>query len=171
MPRPDPSEHAPHHASYIDLVPEGDVVAALRSDLAATLGLLRGLGDAEAMTRHPPYTWSLKEVVGHILDCERIFGYRALRFARGDATELPGFEENGYARAAGSDARSLEGLLEEFEALRRSHILFFDTLPPEAWDRRGTANGTSVSVRAIAYIMAGHERHHLGIVRKRLGKS
>jgi hypothetical protein len=171
MPPPDSSEYAPYYGKYVSLVPDEDALAAMRSQLTETLALLRGVPEAEANKRHPPYTWSVKDVVGHLTDCERVFGYRALRFARGDATPLPGFEENDYARAAESDRRTLAELAAEFEALRRSHIGFFAGLPETAWSRKGTANNDEVTVRALAYILVGHERHHTAILRRRLSKA
>jgi len=166
--RPEPTEHAPYYARYIDLVPEGDIVTTLANQLAEALPFLRGITEAQGNTRHAPYTWSVKEVVGHLTDTERIFGYRALRFARNDQTPLPGFEENDYVRNANFDACSLKSLVDEFEAVRRSHIAFFGNLSDEAWGRTGLANNSAVSVRAFAYNIAGHERHHLAILRKRL---
>src|SRR3954467_11501813 len=99
MPRPKASEYALHYGNYIGLVPEDDVVGAMRSELARTMGLLRDVPEDESLRRHAPYTWSIREVVGHLIDSERVFGYRALRFARGDATPLPGLEENAHAPA------------------------------------------------------------------------
>ena len=110
-------------------------------------------------------------VVGHLIDCERIMGYRALRIARGDATPLPGFEESDYVRASGSSSRALADLIEEYELVRRSTLALLASLPEEAWDRRGTANHSPVSVRALAFIVAGHERHHALILRKRLASA
>src|SRR5262249_46525225 len=115
MPRPSPAEYAPYYGQYVELVPEDDVLAALQAQLDDVLALLRAAPEAEGPARHPPYTWSVKEVVGHMTDTERVFGYRALRFARGDATPLPGFDENAYARAADSDRRPLAALVAEFE--------------------------------------------------------
>jgi len=171
MPVPDSSEYAPYYGKYVALVPDVDVLAALRSQLAQTLALLRDIPEAEANKRHPPYTWSVKEVVGHLTDCERVMGYRALRFARGDATPLPGFDENDYARTAESDRRTLADHAAEFEAVRRSHVAFFAGLPEAAWSRKGTANNNEMTVRALAYVLVGHERHHAAILRRRLGKA
>jgi hypothetical protein len=168
MQRPASTEYAAYYGKYIDLVPEADVVAALAAQLDEVLPFLRSVPEAQGNVRHPPYTWSIKEVVGHLTDCERVFGYRALRFARGDATALPGFDETAYARAAESDRRPLADLVAEFEALRRSHVLFFRNLPDAAWSRSGEANGNRVTVRAAAYILVGHTRHHAAILRKRL---
>jgi hypothetical protein len=169
MHRPGPTEYDPYYGKYIALVPEGDILAALEAQLGETLALLRPVPEDQGGVRHPPYTWSVKEVVGHLTDSERVFGYRALRFARGDATPLPGFDENAYARAADSDRCSLSDLVSEFEAVRRSHLWLFRGLPASAWAQVGEANGSAVSVRALAYIIAGHGRHHTAILRRRLG--
>jgi hypothetical protein len=151
-------------------VPEDDILPVLEAQLEDVLALLRGVSEEQANTRHPPYTWSIKEVVGHLTDSERVFGYRALRFARGDATPLPGFDENSFARSAGSDAWPVAELLAELEAVRRSHLWLFRHQDAAAWRRGGQANGSPVTVRALAYIMAGHFRHHLAILRRRLGR-
>jgi hypothetical protein len=169
MPRPAATEFSSGNAAYIDLVPEDDVVKLLDQQLAEFLGLLAHVSEADGNVCHAPYTWSVKQVVGHLIDCERVFGYRALRFARGDTTPLPGFDEVPYAQAAESNRCRLRDLVAEFEALRRSHILFWRHLPEAAWTRVGEANGQPVSVRALAYIMAGHARHHLAILHRRLG--
>jgi hypothetical protein len=166
--RPDTTEYAPYYGTYISLVPGGDILAILERQLADVNGLLRGVPEAVGNTRHPPYTWSVKEVVGHLIDSERVFGYRALRFARGDATPLPGFDENAYARAVQFDSYALAELLDEFELVRRSHLHLFRHLDAEAWGRQGVANEKPVSVRALAWILAGHVCHHLAILRKRL---
>jgi hypothetical protein len=169
MPRPAPSEYAPYYAKYIDLVPEEDILAALEAQLAETLAVLRPAPESQGNVRHPPYTWTVKEVVGHLTDTERVMGYRALRFARADATPLPGFDEEKYAPAGEFDRIPLAGLVAEFEAVRRSHLYLFRHLPAAAWARGGKANDTPVTVRALAYIIAGHGRHHTAILRKRLG--
>jgi hypothetical protein len=171
MHRPSPTEYAPYYGKYVALVPEDDILAALEAQLAELLALLRAVPEEEGNVRHPPYTWSVKEVVGHLTDGERIFGYRALRFARGDTTPLPGFDENEYARVAGFDNSPLADLVLEFEAVRRSHLWLFRNLPEAAWARVGEANGSAVSVRALAYIIAGHGRHHTAILRRRLSAS
>jgi hypothetical protein len=168
MQRPASTEYAAYYGKYIDLVPETDVVAALAAQLDEVFPFLRAVPEAQGNVRHAPYTWSVKEVVGHLTDCERVFGYRALRFARGDATPLPGFDENAYAPAAESDRVPLADLVAEFEALRRSHVWMFRNLPDAAWPRAGEANGNRVTVRAAAYILVGHARHHTAILRKRL---
>jgi hypothetical protein len=168
MSRPDPTEYAAYYGKYLALVPEEDVLAAMQAQWVKTLAVLGACPEEEANARHRPYTWTVKQVVGHLTDSERVFGYRALRVARGDATPLPGFDENAFAAAGDFDRRTLSDLAAEFEAVRRSHLLLFGSLPDAAWVRRGVANGSEISVRAIAYIIVGHERHHAGILRKRL---
>jgi hypothetical protein len=170
MSRPGSSDYMPYYHKYITLVPEDDILAALETQLGETLEVLLGVAEAQGNQRHPPYTWSVKEVVGHVTDCERIFGYRALRFARGDQTPLPGFDENVYMRLAEFDRMPLRDLVGQFEAVRRSHLFLFRSLGDEAWSRSGDANGSPVSVRALAYIVVGHARHHTAILRQRLSK-
>jgi hypothetical protein len=166
--RPGAGEYAPFYANYVALATEQDVVAALATQLEETLALLRGLPEATANTRHAPYTWSLKQVIGHLTDAERVFGYRALRFARNDPTPLPTFEENAYVDNANFDAIPFGGLLDEFEHLRRADICMFRHLPEAAWSRTGIASNNPVTVRALAFVIVGHTRHHMNIVRKRL---
>ena len=169
MDRPGPDEYAPFYAGYVALVPEADVVAALAAQLEEALAILGPAPEAAGGVRHPPYTWTVKEVVGHLTDAERVFGYRALRFARGDATPLPGFDEGAYARAGEFDRVPLADLVAEFAAVRRAHLALFRHLPAAAWGRGGAANGSPVTVRALARIMAGHARHHTAILARRLG--
>ena len=143
----------------------------MRSGPDGPLAFLKGVAESEASVCHSPYTWTIKQVVGHLTDAERVFGYRALRFARGDSTPLPGFDENAYAKAICLDGIPLTDLVAEFANLRRSHVAFFEHLSEDAWQRRGTANNVAVSVRALAYILVGHERHHAAILRKRLSRT
>ncbi len=164
------TEDAAPFEAYLRLVPSGNILVHLERQIEETVALLRDVSEAEAESRHAPSTWSIKEVVGHLIDAERIFGYRALRFARRDRTELPGFDENDYVRNARFDARSLSSLVEEFELVRRSHLLFFRGLDGEAWDRSGVANGYRVAVRTLAMIIVGHTSHHVAILRKRLSR-
>lgn len=168
--RPDPSEYAPAFEAYIKLVPECDILARLEQQIEGTLALLHGVSESQAGMRHAPYTWSIREVVGHLVDSERIFAARALRFARQDPTPLPGFDENHYVRHAGFDSRPLDSLVQEFELVRRSNILFFRGLDEEAWLRSGIANDNAVTVRALAYVIAGHEQHHVTILHERLSR-
>ena len=169
--RPAPDEHIEYYGKYIRLVPGDDALAALETQIGDTLRLLAPLTEARALHRYAPGKWSVKEVVGHIMDSERVFAYRALRFARADQTPLPGFDENTYVPAARFDRLTVHALADELDLVRRSNLCFFRALEPEAWLRRGTANQSPVSVRALAFIIAGHGRHHVGILRERyLGK-
>src|SRR5438128_1821573 len=120
--RPDATEYASFYANYVALVPETDILAALEKQGEEIVTMFRGVGEEVGNTRHPPYTWSVKEVIGHLTDAERIFGYRALCIARGEQNSLPGFDENAYVRNAGFDAYRLSDLVSEFEFLRRSHL-------------------------------------------------
>jgi len=165
--RPAPTEYVPHFARYIDLVPDGDVLDLLRRQVDETASLVGKLSDRDADYRYAEGKWSIKEVVGHIADTERIFVYRALCFARREAAGLPGFDENAYVRHANFSARSLKDLLSDLRTARAATVSFLSGLDEEALMRRGTANQREYTVRAIAYIIAGHERHHAGIVAER----
>lgn len=163
--KPDETEYLPYYGRYIALVPEGDVLSVLNEQLDETLALLRGIPESQAGFRYAPDKWSIKELVGHLIDSERIFSYRALRFARKDETPLPGYEQDDYIRNASFDAYPLSELADEFESVRRSSLFLFKHLDSEAWMRRGMANDSEASVRALCYIIAGHERHHRQILR------
>jgi hypothetical protein len=166
--RPISTEHAPFHETYVSLINETNILETLESQLQEVVSEWSRIDPKISLERHAPYTWSLREVIGHINDAERIFGYRALRFARGDATELPGFEENDYVRNADFDRCEWRTLIDEFQALRRANILMLGNLQPSTWMNAGKASGHRVTVHALAYIMAGHVRHHQKIIRKRL---
>jgi hypothetical protein len=168
MRRPQATEYAPYYEKYLSLVAEENILPALQEQLAETPAFLRSIPESQGNVRHPPYTWSVKEVIGHLTDAERIFGYRALRFARADRTPLPGFDENAFVPAAQFDRVRLPALVDEWEALRRSHVCFFNNLSPAAWARQGAANDNAMTVRAVAFVLVGHTRHHLAILRKRL---
>ena len=165
--KPTSDEYAPYYEKYIALLPEGDIVTTLEEQLNSTLALLRGLDESQGVRRYAPDKWSVKEVIGHIIDGERVFAYRALRFARNDQTPLPGYEQDDYVRSATFDERTLADLADEFEHLRRSNIQLFRSLDESAWSRRGTANDFEVTVRALAHIIAGHEAHHVGVLQMR----
>jgi hypothetical protein len=167
MARPSAREYPPYFSKYIDLVPETEIVSALEKQREELLGFLERVPESEAGVRHRPYTWTTREVVGHMIDTERIMGYRALRFARNDSKPLSGFEQNPYVESAQFDRLPLHDLAAEFEALRRSHIYLFQGLTAEAWERTGVASDNPISVRALAFILVGHARHHLDILRKR----
>ena len=164
---PAPAEYSEYFARYVGRVPPGDVVATIRDQSADSMTLLRGVDPSRTTTGYAPGKWSIRDIVLHMADTERVMGYRALHIARADVTPLPSFDENAWTPMAGANARSMESLLAEFEATRRSTVAMLEGLPPEAWTRIGTASGKPVSVRALAWIIAGHERHHLAIIRER----
>jgi uncharacterized damage-inducible protein DinB len=166
---PAADEYAPYYGRYIARLDGSDVLALLVSQAASTAKLLAATSETLAMHRYAEGKWSVKEVIGHLADGERIFAYRALRFARNDATELPGFEENAYVPEGRFDLRTLKSLAAEFAAVRASTLALFRGLDETALLRRGTANGVGVSVRALAAIIAGHEHHHVGLLRERYG--
>lgn len=164
---PAASEHAPYYGRYISRVPSGDIIATLEREGEETSRLLNGLSQEQADFRYAPGKWSIKEVIGHLTDAERIFSYRALRFARGDDTPLAGFDENDYAPAGEFGGRSLEDLVADLRAARASTVALFRGLPATAMTRGGEASGARVTVRALAWITAGHELHHVTILRER----
>jgi hypothetical protein len=169
--RPEHGEYLEYYGPYIARVPDGHIVTILGEQLGDTRRLFSGLSDARAMHRYAPGKWSVKEVVGHVADAERVFAYRALRFARGDRTALPGFDERAWVPAGRFDARTIASLVDELGAVRDATVALFRGLPPEASLRAGEANGAAVSVRALAYIIAGHEAHHVAVLRERYGIS
>jgi len=163
--RPDSSEYATYYEGYISKVPDGDLVETLRRQLDDTLGLIKGIPEERGVFRYAEGKWSIKEVIGHVIDGERIFAYRVLRFGRGDATPLASFEQDGYIPTGNFNKRTLADLSNEYGHVRRSTISLLENMDAEAWARRGTASDNEVSVRALAYIIAGHERHHVDILR------
>jgi len=167
IPRPIPGEVAAHFASYVDLVPEGDLLAHLERQEAQALALLAGIPEARGGFRYAPGKWSIKDLVGHLADTERIMGYRLLCIARGEQQSLPGFAEDDYVRAAQADARPLEELIGEFAAVRRASLALVRGLDSEAWLRRGSSNGKAVSAADMGYVIAGHLTHHLKVLEER----
>jgi hypothetical protein len=167
--RPAADEYVDVFARYIERVPEGDLVDILRRQAQATMDLLRGLPAAKADWAYGEDKWTIKEVVGHISDVERVMSYRALRFARADETPLPSFDENTWTPAGRFGERSLDSLLDEFAAIRTATVALFGGIPHEAWTRRGIFSGGTFSVRAIACIICGHERHHRAVLEERYG--
>jgi hypothetical protein len=165
--KPAKSEFLPYYERYIELVASGDVIATLSRQMAETQALLRGLPASVATYRYAPDKWSVNELIGHLIDSERIFAARALRFARNDPTALPGFEQDDYVRNSSFDSYPLSELASELRSVRESTVFLFKHLQEDAWMRRGSANGAEVSVRALAYIIAGHELHHREIMRAR----
>ena len=165
--RPDVSEYAPFYHGYVQAVPEGDIVELLRSGGQELVEAVGRIPEDRGGFRYGPEKWSIREVLGHLIDAERIFVYRALRVGRGDRTPLASFDENDYVRTAGSDARTIADLARELRTVREATVQLFESLPDDAWGQRGVASGKEVSLRALAYITAGHARHHLRILHER----
>ncbi|HEV2114625.1 MAG TPA: DinB family protein [Terriglobales bacterium] len=166
--RPQASEYSPAHESYIRRVPDGDIVDLIEKQLKETLDFVRPLSDREVTSRRKPAEWNIKEIIGHLSEAERILSCRALRFARADYQPLPGWDQDDYMRESNFTERSLQDLTQELEHLRRANVALFRSFTAEALARRGKADGKDVSVRALLYILAGHERHHLEQMRQRL---
>jgi uncharacterized damage-inducible protein DinB len=167
LPRPGTDESPPSFHGYVDKVPGTQIGEYLATQLQEVERLLAPLDDAAARFRYAPGKWSVKEVLGHLCDAERIFSYRLLRLGRADTTPLPGFDEDAYVPPAEFDARPISELVREFKAVRASTIALVEGLPSEAWQRRGQASGKLISTRALAYVMVGHVTHHLGVLRER----
>lgn len=167
MTKPTPSEYASYYEKYVSLVGSGNIVEELQKQMNDTVKLLRGLTPEQADSRYAPGKWSIKELVGHVIDAERIFAYRALRFARGDENQLAGFDQDPYVQTSNAANRTLGDLADEFEHLRRANVFMFRSFDDEAWERRGIASDNEVSVRALAYIIAGHELHHMQVLKTR----
>jgi hypothetical protein len=168
--RPQEGEYAPAYQGYIQRVPADDLVAQLTREITRTSALLRANAD-RADHAYAPEKWTVKEVIGHMCDSERVFVYRAMRFARLDETELPGFDENVYVANGGFRSRPFDGLIGELEAVRAATVAFARGLTPDVSARTGVANGKRISVRALLHIVAGHELHHVGLLRERYGLS
>jgi hypothetical protein len=166
--RPTADEYAAPFAGYVARISDDeDIVAVLASQLDEVLASFAGVSESRGPYRYAPGKWSLKDVVGHLSDTERAFGYRALSIGRGDTVPLPSFDDQGWVAEVGSDGRTLADMVEEWGHVRRATVAFFAHLPPAAWPRRGIANNHPISVRALAYIIAGHTRHHLEVVEAR----
>ncbi|CAA9571149.1 MAG: hypothetical protein AVDCRST_MAG18-1988 [uncultured Thermomicrobiales bacterium] len=159
--RPGTDEYGSYYADYVGRVPEGDILALLAGQHDELARLLRGVGDEQAGTSVAPGEWTLKEIIGHLGDAERLFSFRAVCFSRGERAPLPGFDQDDYVREADFGARPLADLLEELALLRRANLLAFHSLTTAASQRRGIASGVEVSVRALIYILAGHFNYHL----------
>ncbi|MBI4913434.1 MAG: DinB family protein [Acidobacteria bacterium] len=165
--RPQPGEYAPYHGRYIEKVPDGNLDEILEAQWEELGCLLEELDDEAAEFRYAEGKWSVKELLGHLVDAERIFAYRMLCVARGDQTPLPGFDENAYVAAANFDAKPLETLLEEYDLVRGQTLGLLRGMGEEELARRGTVNGNSLTARAIAFMLAGHELHHLGVLKEK----
>ena len=165
--KPAAGEYNPYYSKYIDLVPDGDVIGTLASQNKGTFDALRAISDADSLKRYTPGKWSIREMIGHMNDTERIFAYRALRIARGDQTPLPGFEQDDYIAPGRFDSRSWPSLIDECATIRLCSLALFHGFDEDAWRRQGIASNSPVTVRALAYIIAGHERHHMNVLHEK----
>jgi hypothetical protein len=165
---PDPSEYPPYASIYVDLVQSDDILRLLFEQIEDTIALLRSIGVERAGAfRYASDKWTAKQILGHVIDTERIFGYRALRVARNDGAPSPGFEQDDYVRFGPFDHCSLDSLVDEFRVIRAASLALYRNLQPEAWMRRGVANNFDVTVRGLAFLTAGHELHHAKILREK----
>jgi uncharacterized damage-inducible protein DinB len=167
IPRPEPGEYAPYYERYIALVPGNDILAALDAQRRQTLLLLSGRDETDGDFRYASDKWSAKQVLGHVCDTERVFAYRALRIARGDQTPMEGFEQDDYVQNGPFAAIPLPEIIEDYIAVRRATLTLLRNLDEQAWTRRGVANKNEVTVRGLAYIIAGHELHHRRILEEK----
>ena len=165
--RPQPNEAASYYSKYIERVSSDDIVAVLATQLEETVDLLSDISEEQSLYRYATDKWSMRELLGHVSDTERVFTFRALWFARGFQDPLPSFDQEVAVPAAESDKVSWASHIDEFRAIRSATVAFFRSLPAEAWLRSGIASDSSVTVRALAYIVAGHASHHLAILRER----
>jgi hypothetical protein len=165
--RPDRTEAAAYYFTYIDQVAHGDICQLLEAQLPDVLRLARGITEQQSLKRYAPGKWSIRDVMNHLSDCERLFVSRAFWFARGFETPLPSFDQEVAVTAAHADKRPWTDLIAEFEAVRAATIAFFQSLPADAWNRRGIASDNPFTVRALAYMCVGHVVHHMAILRER----
>ncbi len=167
MNKPSRDDCAPYYQKYIDELPAGNILEILGQQLSETLKVFNALDEQRARYRYAPGKWSCKELLGHLIDSERVFVYRATCFARNDSGPLPGMDENLWVAHAGFDARDLAGLIDEYEHGRRTSIAFFKGLDDETASRRGVASNCEFTAGSFPFIIAGHERHHLDVIRER----
>lgn len=165
--RPDPAEYAPYFQRYLELVPEDDIVNALETQMGLTSSILRSVDEERSNFRYAPGKWTIKQVVGHMGDTERILAFRALAISRGETNPLPGFDEDSYVRGADFDSWPFPDLADSLVIVRRANVLMFRHLSGDAWERRGVANQNPTSVRGLAFTILGHERHHLRVLREK----
>lgn len=167
MRRPEPTEFADYYATYVNKVPDGDIRQILEAQSIEVPRLLEAIPEAQADYRYAAEKWSIREVLAHLSDCERLFTFRAFWFARGFDGPLPSFDQNVAMTEANANARTWADHLAEFRAVRAAALALFENLSAEAWDRRGIASDNPVTVRALAYITAGHVAHHIGLLKER----
>ncbi len=165
--RPAANEFAPYYSTYVDLISSEDVLSALEAQLDTTHGVLSGISEEQSLQRYAADKWSMRQLLNHVTDTERVFVYRALWFARGFDAALPGFDQNVAVPTAAAEQFSWASHVEDFRTVRAATLTFFRNLPEEAWDRSGVASGNPVTVRALAYITAGHAAHHIAVLQER----
>jgi uncharacterized damage-inducible protein DinB len=165
--KPNANEYAAFYHTYVGKVSDGEIVALLNKQTTSTLAVLKGISEEKALYRYAEGKWSIKELLNHIIDAERVFAYRALRVGRGDQTLLPGFSQDDYVAAFDADARSMKDLVAEFESVRSATVSLFQSFTDEALMRLGIASDNPVSVRALGFIILGHELHHVMILKER----
>ena len=164
---PDKSEAAEYYAKYIDQVPAGDIRQVLNAQMGDITALLSGISDEKSRHRYAPDKWTIREVASHINDTERVFSFRAFWFGRGYDAPMPSFDQDIAIKVAGADDRSWQSHIDEFRSVRAATLALFNSLPADAWTRKGVASDNAVSVRALAYITAGHAAHHARILREK----
>jgi uncharacterized damage-inducible protein DinB len=167
MDRPTQKEYASYYKGYVDIVPKGNIIKIMEKQNEQFCEFLAQVTDKKADYRYAEGKWSVKEVIGHIVDTELVFLYRALRFSRKDTQELPGFEQNDYVANSNYSQQTLGDLVEQFYLLRKTSVAFYKSLAKNTWTNKGKANGQSVTVKALSYIMVGHVIHHMQIINKR----
>lgn len=165
--RPEKEEYAQYYEAYVSKVPDGDYAAFLQSQLEEITALFAKFDDEKGLYRYAPGKWSLKEVLGHITDTERVMSYRMLRIARGDTTQLPGFDQDVFIANTSFDEMPIADLLQDFQAVRQSTFTLLKTITDSAWTRLGNASTYDITARALAYVIAGHAQHHLAVVQER----
>lgn len=168
--RPGEGECSGYHCDYVAKVSDGDILATLMTQSDAIPAFIRAIPESESTIVHPPYGWSIHQVIEHCVEAERVFGYRILRFASGDKTDLPGWDENAFADSDYASSATLEELAFEYHLLRRANLCLLTRLNDDSWNQIGNADGKQISVRAVAWLMAGHWLHHEAILRKRLSR-
>jgi uncharacterized damage-inducible protein DinB len=167
MTRPQPTEAAEYYSRYIDLITSDDIVPVFENQMGEMLQFLSGISEEQSLHSYAPGKWTIREVLNHVNDGERVFAARAFWFARGFTDALPSFEQDIAVQAAQANNTSWAELVEEFKVVRLGTVSFFKSMPEEAWDRTGIASDNPVSVRALAYIIAGHAAHHIGVLREK----
>ncbi|GAA0343107.1 DinB family protein [Bacillus carboniphilus] len=165
--RPTPGEYNPYYKNYVNLVPDGDLLETLSDQINKTVKLVRTLNEKQCLFRYGPDKWSIKQVIGHVTDTERIMGYRMLCIARGETVALPGYDDQLYIQHASFESQSMEELTDHLVAVRQSTIQLIKSMDEDAWLRKGNANDDVISVRALGCIIIGHEIHHRNIVKER----